>query len=278
MGNEKIIAEGALLQPSALVSFFVIDATELGGGVLHLTPFVSGTATSIFWQGVEFNAYPIEFDGHELRGQGTMPRPRLRLGNLLGTISALCINYGNLIGATVTRRRTFAKYLDGMPGADPLAALPDDIFEIDRKSSEDRNTVEFELASALEVDGVFLPRRQVMSGTCGFIYRSPECGFTGNMAVANKEDVRFLADQTFRGEWAAGTTYVHKDVVWRQITRRAKRFYFAKLIGGNVDKQPPNSTYWGEDLCSLRLTGCGLRFPNEKPFGAFPGTHKVQGT
>lgn len=278
MGNEKIIAEAALLQPSALVSFYEIDATELGGQKLHLTPFVPGVAQDIFWQAVRYSAYPLVFDGHEFKGQGTTPRPRLRLGNLLGTISALCIAYGNLIGATVTRRRTFAKFLDGMPGADPLAALPDDVFEIDRKSHEDRDTVEFELASAMEVDGVFLPRRQVMSGTCAWIYRSPECGFMGNRAVANKEDALFATPQTYRFEWAAGSTYELKDVVWRQITKRVKRFFIAKNVAGNTGKQPPDPTYWSEDLCSLTLKGCALRFPGDKPFGAFPGTHKVQGT
>lgn len=279
MGNEKINAQAERLEPTALMQFYTIDATVLGGGTIHLTPYVEGLMQDIWWQGVRYSAYPVEFSPLEFKGQGTLPRPSIKFANVLGTFSGLALGFNNLIGATIIRKRTFAQYLDGQPGADPTAAIPDDIFEVDRKSHEDRNWIEFELASALEVEGVMLPRRQIISSVCAWIYRSPECGFVENRAVATKDDVPFASGQLFRGAWSAAATYVWKDVVWRQITPRVKRFYFAKNVGGNLNKLPPNSVYWGEDLCSLSLNGgCALRFPKvARPFGAFPGTHKVQG-
>lgn len=280
MGNELILQEAASLQPSALLSFFVLDATALGGGILRLAPMMQGLNQDITWQGVVYSAYPVEFLGQEFKGQGTLPRPTVRFSNVLGTISALCIAYNNLAGATFTRRRTFARFLDGMPDADPTAALPDDIYEVDRKSYEDRNYVEFELASALEVEGVMLPRRQVMSSQCAWIYRSPECSFAANRCVATKDDVTIpAAGQNFRGQWDVATAYDEKDVVWRQITPRVKRFFIALPPPTvNLGIEPPNTLFWTEDLCSLLLRGCTKRFGSApKPFGGFPGTHKVQG-
>jgi lambda family phage minor tail protein L len=294
MGNEKILSEAASLQPSALISFYVLDASAQGGGILRLTPYVRGTEQDVTWQGVVYSGYPVEFTGAEFKGQGTLPRPTVRFANVLGTISALCIAYNDLVGAKFIRRRTFSRFLDGQPDADPTAALPDDVFEIDRKAYEDRNYVEFELASALEVEGVMLPRRQVMSATCAWIYRSPECSFARNVAIATKDDVKLTGwkfnaptapnvpiatTQNYLGEWVPGTAYDALDVVWRQITPRVKRYFIAKAgaPGPNHGIEPPNTLYWTEDLCSLSLLGCRKRFGNgPKPFGGFPGTHKVQ--
>ena len=45
---------------------------------------------------------------------------------------------------------------------DPTATFDEQIFLIDRKSSENRAVVEFELAASSDVHGVRLPKRQVL--------------------------------------------------------------------------------------------------------------------
>src|SRR3546814_18403294 len=62
--------------------------------------------------------------------------------------------------AKLTRRRTLAKYLDGMPDADPDEEFPPEIWFIEQKVGETSEAVEFELASAMDFQGVQLPRRQ----------------------------------------------------------------------------------------------------------------------
>lgn len=47
------------------------------------------------------------------------PSPSLKMGNVGGFITALCLEFDDMVGAKLTRRRTSAKYLDGMPDADP---------------------------------------------------------------------------------------------------------------------------------------------------------------
>ena len=90
----------------------------------------------------------------------------LTISNALGTITAILLNVnqvttGNdLTGATVTRIRTLARYLDSInfPGntnplgtPDPTAEFPQEIYKIDRKSAENREVVTFELAAVFDL-------------------------------------------------------------------------------------------------------------------------------
>ena len=65
------------------------------------------------------------------------------------------------------------------PTADPTAEFADDIYYIDRKSRETRDVIEFELAASFDLEGVNLPRRQIVQNVCPWRYRSSECGYTG---------------------------------------------------------------------------------------------------
>ena len=78
-------------------------------------------------------------------------------------------NGNDLTGSTFTRIRTFARFLDnanftggsnplGTP--DPTAEFRRQIFKIDRKSTENREIVEFELAGSLDMMGLKAPTRQ----------------------------------------------------------------------------------------------------------------------
>ncbi|WP_227505948.1 phage minor tail protein L [Acinetobacter baumannii] len=68
---------------------------------------------------------------------------------------------------------------NGNPEADPTQHLPDQIWFIDRKVNESRVSIEWELASAFDFQGVQLPFGQVTKNACRWQYRSPDCGWTG---------------------------------------------------------------------------------------------------
>jgi lambda family phage minor tail protein L len=119
-----------------------------------------------------------------------LPRPKLRISNIFGTITAVMASLpSGLEGAKVTRIRTLARYIDGVnfPGGtnpygspDPTAEFPREIYYIDRKAAENRDLIEFELASAFDLVGVRAPKRQCVSNVCQWTYRGPECGYAGN--------------------------------------------------------------------------------------------------
>ncbi len=75
----------------------------------------------------------------------------------------------------------------GNPTADPTQELPREIWYVERKATENSKVVQFELASALDMNGVRLPRRQIIANYCSSLsnggYRGPYCGYTG-IAVA----------------------------------------------------------------------------------------------
>ncbi|MBA0284475.1 phage minor tail protein L [Stenotrophomonas maltophilia] len=78
------------------------------------------------------------------------------------------------------------------PTADPNEHFLDEIWFIERKVSETKEVVEFELTTAIDLNGEQLPGRQIISGVCGWLirggYRGPFCGYTGP-AVADANDV-----------------------------------------------------------------------------------------
>ena len=147
----------------------------------------------VVWQGVEYAPLPIEAEGFELTTKGTLPRPKIRVANVSGVFSALALEMDDLVGAKVTRKRTFAKYLDAVnfPGgnasADPNQFLPEELWFVEAKAAENRHIVEWELSSAFDLMGVKLPYRQVVQNSCAWQYRSPECGYTGTSFDKNDQ-------------------------------------------------------------------------------------------
>ena len=186
MTPQAITAEIQKLAPSAVIELFVLDLALFGQGPVRFHAGTNALLQRVVWQGQAFDAFPIQVEGFEMNGGGQVPRPRLRVANVTGSITALVLTYQDLVGAKITRKRTLAKYLDAVnfpggvnPTADPSAEFADDIYMIDRKSRETRDVVEFELAASFDLEGVSLPRRQIVQNVCPWRYRQSECGYTG---------------------------------------------------------------------------------------------------
>lgn len=250
--------------PSAIIELFELELVTAIHGTDEVYRFHAGTNLvnngDIIWRGNSYLKFPIEADGFEYSGQGTLPRPKIRVSNIFGTVTAIILSLPvGLEGAKVTRIRTLAKYLDAAnypvsgdvllledndillledgdsilleptnPTEDTSAEFPREIYYIDRKSSENRNLVEFELAASFDIAGVRAPKRQCIANLCPWTYRSAECGYTGT----NYFD-------------AADQSVLSAD----------------------------------DDVCGKRLNSCHLRFGQnaELPFGGFPGVGTFSG-
>lgn len=125
-------------------------------------------AKSIWWQGKEYGAWPCQIEGLEMATSGSTAQPTLTLANLNGSITALCLRFEDMAQAKVTIHDTLAHYLDaknfpeGNPTADPEQEKKQ-VYYIDRKSLENDETVEFELASPADLRGLQIPTRQIHS-------------------------------------------------------------------------------------------------------------------
>ena len=261
---EPLAEELLRLAPTAIIDLFEIELTEAVNGVNDTFYYHNGlnglTETIKFGvhpegharagKQIRYPPAPIEVDGFEFSGKGTLPRPTLRVGNVNGEISFLIMLY-NPLGAKVKRIRTFAKFIntrnfdedvaftresdvedflitqDGdtliektfKDTSDPDAKIVETWY-IDRISAENPEFVEFELAPRLDLTNLALPRRTIEE-FCPWKYRGEECGYKGNAAFT-----------VFDGDGPPAT-----------------------------------------DVCGKRLSSCKLRFPGVKnlPFGGFVG-------
>lgn len=192
------VSELQKINPSNIVELFQLqlDTTIHGANTTYY--FHNGVSENnngnLIFDDVEYTRMPIEASGFEFNGK-QLPRPKLRISNILGTFTTILLTLPQgLEGAKVTRIRTLERYIDhinfdigdilsedgsaileedgslisqelsdnphGTP--DPTATFPDEVYYIDRKSTENRDIIEFELAASFDLQGVRLPKRQVL--------------------------------------------------------------------------------------------------------------------
>ena len=184
----SVYVELSKLAPSAIVELFELHLNSTLHGSSDIFRWHNGANAdvtgNIVWNGNVYTRLPVKAEGFEYTNTGTLPRPTLTVANLSGSITALLLEVnltttGNdLTGAEVRRIRTLKKYLDGEATADPNAAFPEEIWYVDRKATETRDVVSFELASKFDLAGIKLPKRQIVANICQWKYRSSECGYT----------------------------------------------------------------------------------------------------
>jgi len=174
------------LAPTAILEFFVLDATVCGGSVYRFHAGTNQLGGSVVWQGNTYLPAPIQAEGFEWSSKGTLPRPRLRVAALDGLVGGLVRDLEDLIGATVTRKMCCARHLDAVnfpgnynPTADSTACWPDEPWIVERKTLEDKETVEFELCSPMDVQNAMIPKRRITANVCPWVYKGTECGYAG---------------------------------------------------------------------------------------------------
>lgn len=172
------------LEPGARVELFELDATMVSGGSL-LRFHGYQQAGTIWWQGNQYAPWPIEAMGFSKTSEGQQPAPTLSVGNVDGSISALCILLDDMVGAKLTRHVTLGQYLDainfagGNPTADPAQEFPPDAWFIEQKTTETNEVIAFQLSSALDFHNAQLPRRQIIANLCAWQYKGAYCGYAG---------------------------------------------------------------------------------------------------
>jgi lambda family phage minor tail protein L len=197
--------ELAKINPSAIIELFELRLDSTLHGSSDVYRFHAGANAdvdgNIVFNSETYTRIAIKADGFEYSNTGTLPRPTLSISNLDGTMTTLLLlvnatTAGNdLGGAEVRRIRTLKKYLDGESAADPNARWPEERWFVDRKASESRDQVTFELASKFDLAGQKIPKRQVIANVCQWKYRSSECSYTGsNYFDVNGNSVSTLAE------------------------------------------------------------------------------------
>ena len=156
---------------------------------------------SVVYAGLTYNRIAIEATGFEKTSTGTIPRPKLTVSNTDTLVSLLLnqvntFNQGNdLCGCEVRRIRTTKEHLTNGSDPDNSITAPYEIWIIDRKESENMNTVTFELTCNWDKPNSYVPKRQLIGNCCQWQYKSSECSYAGsNYFDKNDNAVSSLAN------------------------------------------------------------------------------------
>lgn len=223
------LTEAQSLDPDAIVMLFTVDLTDIGGDVYYWTPGPIDGAPAVF-QGITYTSFPVLATGFEYSGRGPLPAPQLIIPNVAGFATGLAIIYGDVLGGKVTRLRTFKKYLDGEPEADPTAYWTPDIFYFHRKVQQDNTVLILEMRSILDQEGVMIPARQIIRDTCSRIYRR----WNGSSFDYTKATCPYAGSMMFKAD-GTGTANPAEDVCGKRLSDCTSRF------GGTSDS--PARTY-----------------------------------
>lgn len=195
-----ITSEIQKLAPGAIIELFVLDTTNLNGDISYFHSGTNGLHQNIIWQGQEYTRYPVEASGFEYSGNGQLPRPKMKVSNAFGAITALILELGDMVGSKLIRKRTLKKCLDAInfeggvnPDEDTSVEWPEEIYFVERKVSEGPEIVEFELAAAMDLQGVLVPKRQIIQNVCPFVYRGADCSYVGPPTFNSQDEAMTLA-------------------------------------------------------------------------------------
>ncbi len=244
------------LEPGQLIQLIEVDGQDFGMDKVlrfhaHNIPaegwasFAADNLPSIIWQGKEYDPHPYELKGFELTSTGSQPTPTLSVGNVANYVTALCIEYDDLVKAKVTIHTTLAKYLDAAnwTNGNPSAQADEtcervQVFYINAKTQENRSQVDFELCSPFDIQSLKLPSRQI-TPLCTWCMRGKYRGGSASDIAKNRS----------YGCPYAGDRYFKKD--------------------GTPTDDP------ALDVCGGRLADCKLRFGDDQPlpFGGFPAAN-----
>lgn len=158
----------------AYIELFELDCTAFGGSIYRFTNSIPTSGSYIPFGGLDYQLVPIHFSGLNESSDGSQPRPTLQISNVNKVLLGAVIALGDIVGAKVTRIRTFETFLDTGATPDSTQRLVD-VFYISQKTGQDKQFITFELCTGLERAQLRLPRRQCLKklfpGIGGSSYR-----------------------------------------------------------------------------------------------------------
>jgi lambda family phage minor tail protein L len=143
-----------------LVELYELDLSPLGSSTIYrFTPMTTEQTTALQFGGQVWQPLPILGDGFQYSNIEAPAKPTLSIANVNKTVLTAVLSNGDLVGAKLTRYRTFRKFLADGSSPDNAAFLPKDVFFVEKKLSHNRMAIQWQLTSALDKMGTKLPKR-----------------------------------------------------------------------------------------------------------------------
>jgi lambda family phage minor tail protein L len=180
------------LDPDSFVDLFEIYIDQ-NYGVIR---FHAGKNFNNFliFKGNKYIAAPIEYSGFEFLSDGRQNRPTIRIANINGIITNVIKNKSDLVNSKIKRIKVFVKNLDDENFSDqknPFFGYRskrnstmgygkpffEETYIINKKTSENKYVVEFELSSPIDFENQFIPNRKISDNMCPWSYRGCGCNY-----------------------------------------------------------------------------------------------------
>jgi lambda family phage minor tail protein L len=316
-GSRQAAEELLSLEPSQMVELFEIKTDEFDDTKpiyrLHNGSIFNGTIT---WKGVNYEPIPLDLEGFESKSTGQLNRPKLRIQNKNYFVSDILRDSNELKTTVVIRRKTFVKFLDDSNfegGVNPWGSfnrseILTQRFIVGQKTQENKEVVEVELTTPLDMETQEVNGRRVFAKYCPFDYRGPGCdyerqpihradGASFTNTAGQVMDLRsiFMVYKDPGQKWSPLVNYIAGDISWLP-NKKLKQYndydtngqhqdgvtyYVARDV--SIDKYPPdNRELWEKDGCVKTPLACSKHFDggttrgNVLRFGGFPGTAGFQ--
>ena len=116
--------------------------------------------------GNNYAPIPYQSSGFAISNEGVLPNPQLTMSNVDQVPTQLINIYNDLLGTEVIRTRVLAKHLDNGSDPDVNSKWPDETWFVQRKVTENKLFVTWELSTPFDLDGVTIPKRRALRNSC----------------------------------------------------------------------------------------------------------------
>lgn len=241
--------------------------------------------SNIVFKQKEYIFIPCEISNLEYSSEAKQNRPTLSIANVNNYISNLIKDRKDLIGKRFYRKKILTKDLDDINfggsnkntlGVSSFSSfISVDTFVIQKKNSENKDKVEFQLANILDLDGQTVPSRKVYNDICQWQYRGYGCNYgklsdyTGPTIPVRKTKFTTLNSiisassngllTTNLSLWLNNTTGKTYGSTTEVAASSGKKYLFEKLTAWQDSSTTINTSGTAKDIT---LTGNLKKFTN----------------
>lgn len=185
----SIISSVQSLEPGTLVHLYEVQVDS--SSYVYFSPYNNSDGSAIQMydyttntQQNTYNTLPVKAEGFEINSDGPIARPTITF-SLAGDVQtgssttnfrlATSSDFESLLGLKIIRRSTLANYLVG--GADDPGSgntpveFNRQVWVIDKVKEFSKLAITYELGSPFDLDGMFLPKRQIVGNACPWVYQ-----------------------------------------------------------------------------------------------------------
>ena len=302
-GKNEVARSLLDLQPTAILELYKLFPDAVNSPSTFLS-FHGGSVfgENVIWQGIQYMPIPVEAEGFGVFGDGTLPRPKIKVSNKNKIVSYFLAKYKDFKNARLFRKKVFVKHLDDVnfDGNNPFglansdSEISEEKYFIGQKLQENKSFVEFELNLPLDLDNFDVNHRTVNAKYCYWQYRGLGCRYKGlpieredgeaftdandNIVTVNAgEELNFENRfYSFDVDYSVGdAVYIEDKSIILGSNRLDEpifhRTWYVCSQANSGQHPEDNPSFWQKDGCTKKIEACQKRFSSKSLVKSFIG-------